>query len=109
MQGRALAALGRTSEAASAFETAAEVAHDHGLWLYEAFALRDLKLCVLDAMGHGEHGARRLGAALRQLVGPADLLTPMMKGLDAAELMTLPAPEAEYKGTLFIQIFFLEQ
>ena len=86
----------RTSEAASAFEAAAEEAHQYGLCLLEVFAIRDLKLCVLDAMGHAEHASRRLGAALRQLTGPAELLTPMLKGLDAVELMSLPAPEAGY-------------
>jgi hypothetical protein len=65
--------------------------------LNEAFALRDLKVHVLDGMGHGAHGARRLGAALRRLAGPAALLTAQLDGLDAAELMTLGAPEAGYQ------------
>ena len=56
------------------------------------YALRDLKLLVLDNTGQGEHGARRLGAALRQLVGPAARLTPLLQGLDAAQLMALPPP-----------------
>ena len=97
MQARAYAALGRTAEAAKSFEGCAEVANRYQLWLLEAFALRDLKLCVLDEMGHGEHGARRLGAALRLLTGPAELLTPMLKGLDAAEVMAMGAPEAGYE------------
>eukprot|EP01051_Picozoa_sp_SAG22_P004184 SAG22_NODE_218_length_14885_cov_24.733699_5_plen_1447_part_00 len=78
------------------FEAAADEAHRYGFWLYEAFALRDLKVCVLDGLGHGEHGARRLGVALRQLTAPADMLTPLLDGLDAAELMGLPVPEAGY-------------
>ena len=45
---------------------------------------------------HSEHGSRRLGAALRQLVGPSEMLTPLLKGLDANELMALPAPDAGY-------------
>ena len=53
VQGRAFAALGRTADAAAAFEAAADEAHRYGLWLFEAFALRDLKLSVLDGMGHG--------------------------------------------------------
>ena len=97
MQGRAFAALGRIEDAAAAFEAAAATAHRYKLWLFEAYALRDLKLLVLDQMGHGEHGARRLGAVLRLLIGPAELLTPMLKGLDAAELMALAAPEAGYE------------
>ena len=63
----------------------------------EAFALRDLKLCVLDAMGHADHGSRRLGAVLRKLSSPAELLTPMLKGLDAAALLALDAPEGGYE------------
>ena len=71
----------------------------------EMQALRDLKVLVLDSMGsmdstgstQSEHGSRRLGAALRQLVGPASMLTPMLKGLDAGELMRLAAPEAGYE------------
>ena len=34
------------------------------------------------------------GAALRQLVGPAELLTPLLNGLDAVELMALAPPDA---------------
>ena len=49
-----MAALGRAPEAAAALEAAAAVAHKHELWLLEAFALRDLKLEVLDAIGHGQ-------------------------------------------------------
>ena len=96
LQGRALSALRRTTEAAASLEAAAEEARTCGLWLFETLALRDLKLLVLDQIGHGEHGARRLGAVLRLLKGPAELLSPMMDGLDAAELMSLPAPEAGY-------------
>jgi len=97
MQGRAFAALGRTADAAASFEAAAEKSHCYQIWLFEAFALRDLKLSVLDEMGHGEHGSRRLGAALRKLTGPAQTLTPLLKGLNAAELMSLPEPDTEYE------------
>ena len=90
LRGRVLAALGRTAEAGVALETAAEEAKQHGLRLYEAFALRDLKLHVLDHAGHSDHGSRRLGAVLRQLKGPASKLTPLMQGLDAAELIAMP-------------------
>ena len=81
----------------AAFEAATKEAHRYKLWLPEAFALCDLKRCVLDELGHGEHGSRRIGAVLRLLKGPAELLTPMLKGLDAAELMALPPPEAGYE------------
>ena len=99
LRGRVLASLGRAAEAGAAFETAAEESHRYGLRLYEAYALRDLKLCVLDHMGQveGEHGSRRLGAALRLLKGPADKLTPLLKGLDAVEMMSLPSPDASYR------------
>ena len=63
--------------------------------MVEALALLDLKLCVLDAMGHADHASRRLGAVLRLLSSPAELFTPMLKGLDAAELMV---SEAERLG-----------
>jgi hypothetical protein len=48
---------------------------------------------VLDRTGRGDHGSRRLGKALRRLTGPAELLTPLLGGLDAAELVSLPPPE----------------
>merc|ERR1712023_62838 len=67
MQGRAHVALGHVAEGAASFESAAEEAHRYGFFLWEVFALRDLKLLVLDEMGHGEHGSRRLGAAVRAL------------------------------------------
>ena len=50
-----------------------------------------------DRAGLGERGSRRLGAALRRLKGPAGKLTRLLKGLDAAELMALGAPEAGYE------------
>ena len=100
IQARALAALGRGSDAGALFESAAEEAHRYGLFLFEAFALRDLKVLVLDrspTMGHGDHGSRRLGAALRQLTGPAEQLTPLLDGLDAAELMAQSNPKPGYQ------------
>ena len=97
IQGRSYAGLGRVADAARSFEAVAEEGHRVGLVLLVALALRDLKLSVLDPLGHNEHGSRRLGAALRLLKGPAELLTPMLKGLDAADLMTLPPPESSYE------------
>ena len=102
-KGRCLSALGRTADAGLAFEAAAEEAHRFGWWLYEVHALRDLKLCVLDGIGHGDHGSRRLGAVLRLLKGPADKLTPMLKGLDAAELMSLAPPDDSYRVEYLVQ------
>eukprot|EP01048_Picozoa_sp_COSAG05_P022491 COSAG05_NODE_4522_length_1480_cov_1.152064_1_plen_419_part_01 len=96
LEGRAYAALGRLGDAARALDAAAEESHQHELWLLELFALRDLKLSVLDQMGHGEHGSRRLGVVIRLLTGPAKTLTPLLKGLDATELMSLPPPQPEY-------------
>eukprot|EP01046_Picozoa_sp_COSAG06_P047343 COSAG06_NODE_6869_length_2736_cov_1.640880_1_plen_864_part_01 len=97
IRGRALAALGRTAEASTAFEAAIDEAHRYGFFLHEAFAIRDLKVSVYNDAGHGEHGSRRLGAALRQLVGPADLLTELLDGFDAAEMMAKPEPERGYE------------
>lgn len=94
-RGRCLSALGRDAEAGEALELASEKASALGLWLYSAYALRDLKLLVLDPAGRveeGEHASRRLGAVLRRLRSPADVLTKQMKSLDAAELMALPPP-----------------
>ena len=92
MQGRAHVALGHVAEGAASFESAAEEAHRYGFFLWEVFALRDLKLLVLDEMGHGEHGSRRLGAAVRALkADPAGSVRAMLKGLDATELVSLPA------------------
>ena len=96
IKGRILARRSQLGLASAAFEAAVEQAKSLGLWLLEAFALRDLKLCVLDVIDHSDHGSRRLGAALRQLVGPADKLTPLLNGLDASELMALEAPEPGY-------------
>eukprot|EP01048_Picozoa_sp_COSAG05_P005354 COSAG05_NODE_315_length_11604_cov_8.336375_4_plen_489_part_00 len=96
VKGRILAQRGQTSAASTAFEAAAAQARALQLWLLEVLAVLDLKLFLLDDLGHGEHGARRLGAVLRLLQGPAELLTPMLKGLDAAELMGLAEPEADY-------------
>jgi lambda repressor-like predicted transcriptional regulator len=96
MQGRAYAALGRRADAVRAFEMAAEEASGWGLHHLEALALRDLKLTCLDDIGHGQHGSHRLGAALRLLSGPPEMLNSMLKGLDGAELMSLPAPDPDY-------------
>ena len=87
--GRLSARLGRTADAVAAFEAAVEQAHQYGLRLLEAFALRDLKTCVAD---QGEEPARRLGAVLRLLKGPPELLAPLLNGLDTAELMALDPP-----------------
>jgi len=95
IRGRSLAVLGRVAEAGIALEAAADTSQRLGLRLFEAFALRDLKLSVMDAAGHGEQASRRLGAALRQwpATSPLDALTPFLKGLDAVELAALPPPD----------------
>ena len=97
MRGRALAALNRISEAAAALEAAVSEAHRYGLHLYEAWALRDLKLLVLDGLGHGDHGSRRLGSVLRLLKGPPEELAPMLKGLDVHELTSMPEPDPDFE------------
>jgi hypothetical protein len=38
-----------------------------------------------------------LGAALRLLTGPAEMLTPLLDGVDAAEMMAQPGPDPSYK------------
>ena len=97
VQGRAQAALGHAAAAADAFEAAVDLAAEHGFWLYQALALKDLKQFVLDDLGHPDHAARRLGAALRLLKGPAELLTPLMDGLDAGQLMSMSPPDPKHE------------
>ena len=96
VKGRVLQRQGQTAEAACAFEAAVDQAEKVGMPLLCAFALRDLKLFVLDEVGHGEHGSKRLGAVLRGLKDPAEMFTPLLGGLDAAELMALPPPGTSY-------------
>ncbi len=96
LRGRILASLGRTAEAGSVLEEAFEQASRYGMWFLEMQATRDLKLSVLDKMGHADHGSRRLGAALRKLKGPADQLTQFLRGLDAPVLMALAPPDDGY-------------
>jgi hypothetical protein len=103
IKGRALFALGRINDAAQALEIAAGTANRSEMWMCEALALLDLKLCVLDTMGHADHASRRLGAVLRKLTAPPELLTPMLKGLDAAELMLLPDPEVGYEVVYVVE------
>lgn len=95
VQGRAQASVRHTQAASDAFEAAVELADKHGLRFLKALALKDLKLCVYEPLGHDEDGSRRLGEALRLLVGPADMLTPLMDGLNVAGLMQLPARSQE--------------
>jgi hypothetical protein len=94
MQGRAFAALGRMPEAAAAFEPAAKLGDRYGYYLWAAFALRDLKLLVLDEMGHGDHASRRLSTAVRKMNTRLKL-----KGCEGMNLEALPAPDPEYVVT----------
>jgi hypothetical protein len=111
VKGRVFQQRGQTAEAAAAFEAAVAQAETVELPLLAAFALRDLKLLVLDGMGihkHGDgdggaaammsdHGSRRLGAVLRQLKDPPEMFSPLLEGLDAVALATLPPPDAGYE------------
>ena len=100
VKGRVQQQLGQTAEAAAAFEAAVAQGEKVGMPLLVAFALRDLKLFILDRTGHGEHGSKRLlGAVLRGLKDPAEMFTPLLGGLDAAELVALPPPDATYTVT----------
>ena len=96
IRGRLLVALGRTVDAAAAFESAAESASKYGLFLLEVLVLRDFKLSILDPMGQGEHASRRLGQALRRLRNP-ESATQLLKGLNAKELLALAAPDATHR------------
>ena len=82
--GRVLAAQGNKAEASAPFEQAIDVSHRTGLRLYELFALRDLKQCVLDADGRSDEGLTRRKAVLREMKGPPAELTKLLGGrLDA--------------------------
>jgi tetratricopeptide (TPR) repeat protein len=96
IRGRCLASLGRTADAATAFEAAAELASKHELFFLEVLALRDFKLHILDAAGHGEHASRRLGQALRRLRNP-ESMSQLLMGLDAAQLIALAPPDSSYR------------
>ena len=58
------------------------------VWLFEMFALRDLKKYILDADGRGDEGTRRLKAVLQKMKGPPAELTKLLgDGLDAEEIL----------------------
>ena len=81
LRGRVLASQGEAAEAEAAFEEAAEAAHSKDLRLFEMFALRDLKKCVLDADGRGDEGTQRLKAVLQEMKGPPAKLTKLLGGV----------------------------
>jgi hypothetical protein len=88
LRGRMLAKLGKTADAEAEFEKAVEIAHRTGIRLYEMFALRDLKKCILDGDGRGEEGTQRLKAVLKEMKGPPAELTKLLGGgLDAEAIM----------------------
>ncbi len=106
VQGRAQAALGQMKPAAQSFESAIALAEKHGLRLLQALAIKDFKLCVLDSLGYGDHGARLLGSVLRLVVAPsrpAENLTPVLDGLDPSQLVRMPPPEE--KDSIKAEIF----
>eukprot|EP01043_Picozoa_sp_COSAG02_P072374 COSAG02_NODE_13615_length_1372_cov_1.279654_1_plen_139_part_00 len=69
VQGRCLAAQGKTTEAEQALAPAAELAGEVGYGLLEVLTLRDLKVHVLDKTGRGVEGSARLKLAIHKLVG----------------------------------------
>ena len=83
-----LASLGKKEQAEAALEEAVAISSKHGLWLFEMFALRDLKKCILDADGRGDEGTRRLKGVLQKMKGPpAELTTLLGGGLDAEAIL----------------------
>jgi hypothetical protein len=94
IKGRVMARRDQMRTASAAFEAAFAQAEQLELWLLAAFALRDLKVCILDGMGHGMHGSRRLGVVLRRLKGPSERLSELLSGLDVGEIVSLAPPEA---------------
>lgn len=111
LSGRAYAALGRAAESTVAFESAASLAHRSGYSLLEVYALRDLQLSVLEPNGHAQQNhdntRRRLGAALRTLVGTPRSLNPFLKGMDVEQLMAMPKPDAD--ATTSVQLDTVEE
>lgn len=92
MQGRAQAALGQVTDAATSIECAVAEARRSQLPMLELLARRDLQSCVLDASGHGEHGARCLGSTLRRMAGPIESFSLILGEVDVHELVGLPEP-----------------
>ena len=97
LKGRVMARRGELKAAAGAFEEAVSRSEKYELWLLTAFALRDLKLFVLDDLGHGGHGSARLGAVLRRLEGSAGSLSAVLSGLDVAAMVQLEPPDSSYE------------
>ena len=63
------------------------MAHSNDLWLFEIFALRDLKTLVLDGDDRGDEGTQRLKRVLEKMKGPPSELTRLLGGgLDAGEI-----------------------
>ena len=88
LRGRVLASLGKKEQAEAALEEAVAISSKHGLWLFEMFALRDLKKCILDADGRGDEGIKRLKAVMQKMKGPPAELTKLLGGgLDAEEIL----------------------
>ncbi len=88
LHGRVLASMDRLDEAEAAFEEAVDIAHRTGLRLYEMFAIRDLKVHVLDKRGRSAEGMRRLKCVLAEMIGPPTQLTRLLgEGLDAEQIL----------------------
>ena len=87
-EGRVASLEKKAADSEAALEEAATIASKHGLWLFEMFALRDLKKYILDADGRGDEGTRRLKAVLQKMKGPPAELTKLLgDGLDAEEIL----------------------
>ena len=69
VRGRVLAGQTQLEQATEAFEAAIKEAQTAGWRLLELFALRDLKLGVLDKTRKGDEGSQRIGKVLRMLKG----------------------------------------
>ena len=69
VRGRVLAGKKQLEQATEAFEAAVKEAQTAGWRLLELFALRDLKLSVLDKNGQGDVGSARIGKVLKMLKG----------------------------------------
>ena len=88
LRGRVLASLGKTEQAEAALEEAISISSKHGLWLFEMFALRDLKKCILDGDGRGDEGVGRLKAVMQNMKGPPSELTKLLgDGLNAEAIL----------------------
>ena len=90
LRGRLLAGKNDHSSAEAAFEAAVEAAKEAELWFLCVLALQDLAARVHQTGHRHTTTLKRMGALLRKLEGPTEMLTKALGGkLDADELIMM--------------------